>query len=228
MPEAQRSDGPPPPTEGASTAEILAALAYGELLGAERARRNVDLAPDERSRRQQRHIADLEKQNWELVDARVRELRGEELDAPVRAFFDAFFADTEPNDWLEAQTFHYVGDALVSDFADGLLPLVDRVSAEVLRRALRDREAQETFALDELSSALEQDRSNAERIGEYSRRIVGEALTQTSRALAATEGLRMLLGGSEAGKRYILTLLDRHRQRLDRLGIEPVEPSDSD
>jgi hypothetical protein len=33
----------------------------------------------------------------------------------------------------------------------------------------------------------------------------------------------MLLGGTEAGKRYILTLLDRHRQRLDRLGIEPVD-----
>jgi hypothetical protein len=62
-----------------------------------------------------------------------------------------------------------------------------------------------------------------ERIRLYSQRIVGEAFTQTARALEATEGLRTLLGGDEAGKRFILSLLDRHRQRLDRLGIDPVE-----
>jgi hypothetical protein len=36
--------------------------------------------------------------------------------------------------------------------------------------------------------------------------------------------LRSLLGGAEAGKRFVLGMLDHHRQRLDRLGIEPVEP----
>ncbi|MCI4354693.1 MAG: ferritin-like domain-containing protein [Thermoplasmata archaeon] len=206
-----------------STAEILAALAYGEQLGADRAGRNVGLAPDGRSRSQQQHIADLELRNWELVDARLHELKGEAYVDVVRPFFDAFFAQTEPADWVEAQTFHYVGDALVSDFADGLVPLLDRVSGEVIRLALRDREAQETFALDELQRTLEDDPSSAERIADYARKIVGEALTQTSRALEATEGLRLLLGGSQAGKRFILTLLDSHRQRLDRLGIETVE-----
>ena len=210
-------------TEGRFTAEILAALAYGELLGANRAERVVDLAPDARAREEQEHIARLERQNWELVAARVRELGAEELADRVRPFFDTFFADTEPTDWIEAQTFHYVGDALVSDFADVLVPLVDRVSAEIVRRALRDREAQESFALDELSRHLREDPSSATRIADYSRRIVGEALTQTSRALEATEGLRTLLGGSQAGKRFVLTLVDRHRQRLDRLGIEPVD-----
>ncbi len=77
--------------------------------------------------------------------------------------------------------------------------------------------------MDELTRALREDPANGERIANYSRRIVGEAVTQTSRALEATEGLRKLLGGSDAGKRFVLGLLDRHRQRLDRLGIEPVE-----
>jgi hypothetical protein len=212
-----------PVDEARFTAEILAALAYGELLGADRAERSVSLAPDAHAREEQEHIARLERQNWELVGARVRELGGEEFTDLVRPYFDTFFADTEPADWIEAQTFHYVGDALVSDFADVLVPLVDRVSGEVVRRALRDREDQESFALDELSRHLRDDPSSAARIADYSRRIVGEALTQTSRALEATEGLRTLLGGSEAGKRFILTLLDRHRQRLDRLGVEPVD-----
>ena len=74
------------------------------------------------------------------------------------------------------------------------------------------------------AGALESDRARGEGIADYARRVIGEALTQTGRALEATEGLRTLLGGSEAGKRFVLSLLDRHRHRMDRLGIEPVEP----
>jgi hypothetical protein len=212
------------PLEPGIVAEVLAALAYGERRGAQRARESVKLAPDGRSRTEQHHVADRERQNWELIDARLRELGDEGLIEIFRPYFDAFFDHTEPTDWIEAQTFHYVGDALVSDFADMLAPLLDRVSAEVVRRALGDREAQETFALDELTRALERDPPVGDRIRRYSQRIVGEAFTQTARAMEATEGMRTLLGGHEAGKRFVLTLLARHRQRLDRLGIELVEP----
>jgi hypothetical protein len=204
-------------------AEVLAALAYGEQCGARRAQETVELAPDRHSRTEQQAVADRERGNWELIEARFRELGDDSLTDLFRPYFDAFFEHTEPRDWVEAQTFHYVGDALVSDFADALVPLFDRVSAEVVRRALGDREAQETFALDELTRAMERNPSLAERIRRYAQIIVGEAFTQTGRALEATQGLRALLGGEEAGKRFILSLLDRHRQRLDRLGIEPVE-----
>jgi hypothetical protein len=211
-------------SSGASVvAEVVAALAYGEQCGAARAREAVALAPDGRARTEQQHVANRERQNWELIDARLREMGEEELTERFKPFFDAFFEHTQPRDWIEAQTFHYVGDALVSDFADVLVPLLDRVSAEIVRRALGDREGQETFALDELTRAMREDPGVAERIRRYSQRIVGEAFTQTSRALGSTEGLRALLGGEEAGKRFVLSLLDRHRQRLDRLGIDPVE-----
>lgn len=205
-------------------AEVLAALSYGERCGARRAEEAVELAPDGRSRTEQRAVAVRERQNWELIEARFRELGDDALTELFRPYFDAFFEHTKPTDWVEAQTFHYVGDALVSDFADALVPLLDRVSAEVVRRALGDREAQESFALDELTRAMARDPSLAERIRRYAQIIVGEAFTQTGRALEATQGLRTLLGGEEAGKRFILSLLDRHRHRLDRLGIEPVEP----
>src|SRR3989454_2910962 len=204
-------------------AEVLAALAYGERCGARRARDAISLAPDGRSRTEQQHVADRERKNCELIEARLREMGEESLTDLFRPFFDAFFEHTEPSDWVEGQTFHYVGDALVSDFADVLVPLLDRVSGEVVRRALGDREGQETFALDELTRAIEQDGAAKERIRRYSQRIVGEAFTQTAKALGATQGLRALLGGEEAGKRFVLSLLDGHRQRLDRLGIEPVE-----
>ena len=204
-------------------AEVLAALAYGERRASERAARAVNLAPDGRSRTEQQHVADRERQNWELVEARLGELTDEELSESFTTYFDAFFSRTEPRDWVEAQTFHYVGDALVSDFADILVPLLDPVSAEIVRRALGDREGQETFALDELTRAMEEDPSASERIRRYTQRVIGEAFTQTARALEKAGGLRLLLGGAEGGKRFILGLLDRHRQRIDRLGIERVD-----
>ncbi len=204
-------------------AEVLAALAYGERRASERAAQAVSLAPDGRRRTEQQHVAERERRNWELVEARLRELTDQELTQTVMPFFDAFFSRTEPQDWVEAQTFHYVGDALVSDFADILVPLLDPVSAEIVRRVLGDREGQETFALDELTRAMEEDPSVSERIRRYTQRVIGEAFTQTARALEGAEGLRLLLGGQEGGKRFILGLLDRHRHRIDRLGIEAVD-----
>jgi tRNA-(MS[2]IO[6]A)-hydroxylase (MiaE)-like len=204
-------------------AEVLASVAYGELCGARRSEESVKLAPDGRTRTEQRAVADRELQNYQLIEARLKELGDEQLMELFRPYFDAFFQHTEPKDWVEAQTFHYVGDALVSDFADVLVPLLDRVSAEVVRRALGDREDLEEFALNELTRAIEDDPRVSPRIRAYTQRILGEAFTQTGRALVETQGLRTLLGGEEAGKRFLLSLLDRHRQRLDRLGIDPVD-----
>jgi tRNA-(MS[2]IO[6]A)-hydroxylase (MiaE)-like len=212
----------PSDTASIAIAEVLAALAYGERRGAQRAREAIGLAPDGRSRSTQEHVASRERDNWELVEARLRELGEEALTERFAAYFDAFFEHTEPEDWLEAQTFHYVGDAMVSDFADALIPLVDRVSGEIIRRALGDRDDQETFALDELTRAMREDPEAKERIRAYAQRVIGEAFTQTARAMEGTEGLRALVGGNEGGKRLVLSLLERHRQRLDRLGIEEV------
>jgi hypothetical protein len=214
-----KREGPDP----SMVAEVLAALTYGERRGATRAHESVRLAPDGRARTEQQHVADRERQNCDLMEARLRELGGEELTSRFKPFFDAFFEHTSPSDWLEAQTFHYVGDAMVSDFADVLVPVVDPVSAEVIKRALGDREGQETFALDELTRALRDDPASREKIRRYAQLIVGEAVTQTGRALEVAEALRALLGGEDAGKRFVLQLLDRHRQRMDRLGVEPIE-----
>src|SRR5438034_7477912 len=61
-------------------AEVMAALAYGERCGAERSERTVALAPDGRTRTQQQHVASRERRNFELIDARFRELGDDSLD----------------------------------------------------------------------------------------------------------------------------------------------------
>jgi hypothetical protein len=210
-----------------AVAEVLGAFSMGERLAHLRAESAVALAPDDRTRKAQQHVAEREAQNASLVEARLGELGSPDMEEAFRPFFEAFFERTEPSDWLEAQAFHYVGDALVRDLADALAPVLDRVSAEVVRRALSDRDEQESFALDEISRHIDGDPRAAERLAAYSRRVIGEALTQTRRALDGTDALRHLLGSEEGEKRLLLDLLHRHRVRLDRMGVEPVdEPID--
>jgi hypothetical protein len=203
--------------------DLLAALCYGERAALRRAEQNLELAPDDRSRKQQQHVVARERENAALLEARARELGPPEREAPFAPYFDAFFEDTEPGDWLEAQAWHYVGDALVGDFGDVLMPALDPVSAEIVRRALLDRQEQETNALDELTRLLEEDPRRRDRVAAYARRIIGEGLTQARRALVATGTVRSLLGGEEGEKRLLLDLWERLRVRLDRLGIEPVD-----
>jgi hypothetical protein len=202
---------------------ILAALSYGERLARRRAEENVTMAPDFRTRRNQEHVAEREWENASLLEARLAEIGSMELERVFRPLLDPFFEHTQPADWLEAQTWHYVGDALVRDFADSLIPVLDRISAEVTRRALAERDEQESFALDEITRLVEEDPPAAERVAAYARRVIGEALTQTRRALNETGALRSLLGSDEVEKRFLLNLLQRHRERLDRLGIELVD-----
>ena len=102
------------------------------------------------------------------------------------------------------------------------------VSAEIVRHTLGEREDQEAFALEELTRALEEDPRVAERVAAYSRKIVGEGLTQTARALGESALLRELLAAAEGERRWVLDLLDGHRARLDRLGIERVEADSFD
>jgi hypothetical protein len=206
-----------------AVAEILAALSVGERLAQERAQNIVALAPDDARRKQQLHVATREAENASLMEARARELGSPEVIERFEPFFREFFEHTVPGDWLEAQTFQYVGDSLVKDLTDALTPVLDAVSAEVVRRTLSDRDEQDAFALDEITGGIETDPAAADRIAAYARRVIGEALTQTRRALDETDAVRTLLDGEEGEKRLLLDMLDRHRARLDRLGIEPVE-----
>jgi len=172
-------------------------------------------------------VAEREEQNAALMEARRAELGSTEDEERFKPFFDLFFERTVPTDWLEAQTWHYVGDALVSDFAEALMEVLDPVSAQIIQTTLGERQDQESFALDELKRAIDGDPEVNERVAAFARKIAGEALTQTRGAMTETLVLQDLLG-DEGQKRMILKLLDGHRVRLDRLGVEPLEPDTGD
>ena len=71
-------------------AEVLGALSVGERLAHRRAQDAVALAPDDRTRRGQQHVADREGDNAALISARLRELGSEDMEEPFRPFFEAF------------------------------------------------------------------------------------------------------------------------------------------
>lgn len=174
-------------------------------------------------------MAEREERNVELVTARLAEVGTPDLPARFLPYFEAFHQHTEPADWVEAQTFHYVGDALVSEFGEELAGRVeDPISAEVVRKTMGEREDLEAFALDELTRAMQTDETAQDRIAAYARRISGEAFTQTKRALEATTVLRELLGGEAGEKALLLRLLESHRLRLDRLGIDLMALDDDE
>ena len=206
-----------------AVARLLAALSYGERKAARRARDNLGFAPNGRAREEQTRVAEREDENSRLMEARLAEVGSAEEAERFRPFFDAFFDRTQPIDWVEAQTWHYVGDALVSDFGEALMEVLDPVSIEIVRRTLGERQDQESFALDELKRAMQADPASVERIAAFARRIAGEALTQTRGAMTETLVLHDLLDGEEGEKRMILKLLEGHRARLDRLGVDLID-----
>src|SRR2546421_12982695 len=97
--------------EREATAELLAALAYGERSAAQRAQDNIRFAPDSRRAEAQRGIAAREGRNGHLIEARLAELGAAELTPRFAPLFDAFFHHTQPSGRVGAPGYPHLGEA---------------------------------------------------------------------------------------------------------------------
>lgn len=141
-----------------------------------------------------------------------------------RAAVDAFYEAARPDRWLESQTFHFVGNSITTDFAEIVAGRLGDGTAAALREALTGRTEQEGFALQQIARAIEQEGQAArDRIRHFAAHLVGEGLNRLRDALLASNTLEVALGGSDAVKELVLELLGRHRERLERLGLEPLD-----
>lgn len=141
-----------------------------------------------------------------------------------RPALDAFYDAAPVHGWLEAQVFHFVGDTITADFAEIFAAHVDARTAAAVREALTGRGAHESFALDQIEQARTANPTTAEdRIVSVARKIVGEALNRVRDALLASNSLEIVLGSPDALKDAILTILGRHRERLERLGLDQLD-----
>ena len=209
----------------AAIADVIGALCYALLRSFEAATHALKGAPTTALAERQAAFATEEYERYRVLRSRLNELTVDP-DRSMEAFrtaLDVFYRSTITEDWLESQVFQFVGDTITTDFADIIGARLDEDTAAAVRRALTDRGEQESFALQQIMEALSLDGDAAQdRMRAFAGTMVGQALNTLREALETSDALEVVLG--EGGtKDVVLELLGRHRERLERLGLDTLE-----
>jgi tRNA-(MS[2]IO[6]A)-hydroxylase MiaE-like protein len=218
---------PPPsrvPADHPGVDELFAVLAYGEVAAFYRLTDEARMAPDLRGRISMASIAAAEMGHYEqLRDA--LEKRGVDVVsamAKYTAALDRYHRLTTPSTWLEALVKTYVGDALAADLyleiADGL---PDEV-ADVVRATLSET-SHSQFVVAEVRAAVTSSAKQRSRLALWSRRLLGEAITQAQYVLADHDELVDLVVSRTEGLTQLAGFFDRlqrtHDERMRELGL---------
>ena len=209
----------------AAIADVIGALCYALLRSFEAATHALKAAPTTALAERQAAFATEEYERYRVLRARLNELTGDP-DRSMEAFrvaLDVFYRSTVAEDWLESQVFQFVGGTITTDFADIIGARLDEDTAAAVHRSLTDRGDQEMFALEQIMEALSHDGDEAQkRMRAFAGTMVGQALNTLREALETSDALEVVLG--EGGtKEVVLELLGRHRERLERLGLDSIE-----
>lgn len=202
--------------------DVLAVLAYGELVAFERMAHDAQYAPTLADKDALAGMAVVEFGHYRALRARLAE-RGadvEEAMAPFVAAVDAFHAGTQPKSWLESVVKAYVGDGIGSDF----YRVVSRVLPEPERSLVvdvLDDAGQSVFAVAKVRAAVAADPTLAGRLALWARRIVGEALAQAQRVAVDRDALARVVAGEGVADFAALLgdLTTAHAERMAALGL---------
>ncbi|MGK5445342.1 ferritin-like fold-containing protein [Micromonospora sp. URMC 105] len=169
--------------------DLLALVAYGELLAFDRLAADARLAPDLRRRAALSEMAAAEIGNYRRLADWLTALGAtpDDVMAPYVGPLQAYHDSTEPKDWLEAVTKAYVGDAITDDFLGEIADRLDEPYRRLVRDVLHESRYAD-FAAAEIRAAIEADPRVANRLSMWARRLVGEALSQAGRVAAADRG----------------------------------------
>ncbi|EUA08492.1 tRNA-hydroxylase MiaE-like family protein [Mycobacterium kansasii 732] len=204
--------------------ELFALLAYGEVAAFYRLTDEARMAPNLQGRISMASIAAAEMAHYELLrDALQR--RGVDVVPAMSKYVSAlenYHRLTMPSTWLEALVKTYVGDALAADLylqiADGL---PDEV-ADVVRAALAET-GHSQFVVAEVRAAVTSSGKQRSRLALWSRRLLGEAITQAQLLLADHDELVDLVVAGSGGLGQLSAFFERlqqtHDQRMRELGL---------
>jgi 1,2-phenylacetyl-CoA epoxidase catalytic subunit len=217
----------PPPRVSADhpgVNELFAVLAYGEVAAFYRLTDEARMAPDLRGRISMASMAAAEMGHYELLrDALER--RGVDVVQAMAKYasaLDSYHRLTTPSTWLEALVKTYVGDALAADLyleiADGL---PDEV-ADVVRATLSETQHSQ-FVVAEVRAAVTSSAKQRSRLALWSRRLLGEAITQAQYVLAEHDELVDMVVSRAEGLTQLAGFFDRlqhtHDERMRELGL---------
>ncbi|RUP06261.1 MAG: hydroxylase [Mycobacterium sp.] len=222
--EAADSPRPRLPADHPGVNELFALLAYGEVAAFYRLTEEARMAPNLRGRISMASIAAAEMGHYELLrDALER--RGVDVVPAMSKYVSAlenYHRLTTPSTWLEALVKTYVGDALAADLyleiADGL---PDEV-ADVVREALSET-GHSQFVVAEVRAAVTSSGKQRSRLALWSRRLLGEAITQAQFLLADHDELVDLVVSGTGGLGQLGAFFERlqhtHDSRMRELGL---------
>ena len=188
------------------------------------------MAPNLAGRINMASMAAAEMNHYELLrDALER--RGVDVVPAMTKYASAlenYHRLTTPSTWLEALVKTYIGDALAADFYLEIADALPDEAADVVRAVLSET-GHSQFVVAEVKAAVTASDKQRHRLALWSRRLLGEAITQAQYVLAEHDELVDLVVSSGEGLTQLTEILRpaaAHPQaRVPRARPRPEEPS---
>lgn len=212
------------PADHPGISELFALLAYGEVAAFYRLTDEARMAPDLRGRISMAGMAAAEMGHYDLLRGAL-ERRGVDVVAAMSKYasaLDNYHRLTMPSTWLEALVKTYVGDAMAADFYLDIADGFPEEEAHVVREVLAETKHSQ-FVVAEVRAAVTASARQRSRLALWSRRLLGEAITQAQYVLAAHDELVDLVMSGTAGLTHLAGFFDRvqhtHDDRMHELGL---------
>ncbi len=225
--ETDRADDPQAPrltADHPGVNELFAVLAYGEIAAFYRLTDEARMAPNLRGHISMASMAAAEMGHYELLRDAL-ESRGVDVVAAMSKYVSAlenYHRLTMPSTWLEALVKTYVGDALAADLYLEIADNLPDEIADVVRAALAET-GHSQFVVAEVRAAVTASGKQRSRLALWSRRLFGEAITQTQYVLADHDELVDLVLSGAGGLGQLNAFFDRlqqtHDRRMHELGL---------
>ena len=222
--EATQSVSPPTvPADHPGVTELFLLLAYGELAAFYRLTDEARMAPDLRGRINMARMAAAEMGHFDLVRDTL-EARGVDVPAAMTRYAPAleqYHRLTMPSTWLEALVKTYVGDAMAADLYLAIAGSLPDEVADVVRAVLAET-GHSQFVVADVRAAVTASSRQRSRLALWSRRLLGEAITQAQYVLAEHDELvdLVVVGGGLGQLTDFFDRLQRtHDERMRQLGL---------
>jgi tRNA isopentenyl-2-thiomethyl-A-37 hydroxylase MiaE len=210
--------------EHAGVNQLFALLAYGEVAAFYRLTEEARMAPNLAGRINMASMAAAEMNHYELLREALAK-RGVDIVAAMTKYASAlenYHRLTTPSTWLEALVKTYIGDALAADFYLEIADALPDDAADVVRAVLSETDHSQ-FVVAEVKAAVTASDKQRHRLALWSRRLLGEAITQAQFVLAEHDELVDLVVSSGEGLGQLTEFFDRlqntHNTRVRELGL---------
>lgn len=212
------------PADHPGVNELFALLAYGEVAAFYRLTDEARMAPDLNGWINMASMAAAEMSHYELLrDALAA--RGVDVVPAMSQYISAlenYHRLTMPSTWLEALVKTYVGDALAADFYLEIADVLPGEAGDVVRAVLAET-GHSQFVVAEVRAAVTSSGRQRSRLALWSRRLLGEAVTQAQFVLADHDELVDLVLAGSSGLGQMTDFFDRmqrtHDERMRNLGL---------